>query len=189
MRGVYLEVAQLELRVEQRVPESGDPLVSEQGLEGGRSSGQRAFEDFYLANFSRLVSLALVLTGSKELSEDLVQDSFVRLHRHFSSVEAPDRYVRQIVVNACRSHFRRAGRERAKRPLLYVLDGATDASPPGELADVLLTLPHRQRAAIVLRFYSDLGEAEIAELLGCRPGTVGSLIHRGLERLRKELQK
>ncbi len=182
-------MAPIELRLEQWGPAAGELAVSEQGLEKGRRGGTRAFEAFYLENFSRLVGLALVLTGSKELAEDLVQDSFVRLHRHFDSVEAPDRYVRQIVVNACRSHFRRAGRERSKRPLLYVVDGVTDASSSGELADVLLTLPYRQRAAIVLRFYSDLSEAEIAELLGCRPGTVGSLIHRGLERLRRELEK
>ena len=57
-----------------------------------------------------------------------------------------------------------------------------------ELADVLLELPYKQRAAIVLRFYSDLSEVEIAEVLECRPGTVGSLIHRGLAKLRKAIE-
>ncbi|MGH9294777.1 MAG: SigE family RNA polymerase sigma factor [Acidimicrobiales bacterium] len=145
-----------------------------------------SFEDFYLAHFDRLVRLAFVLTGSRELSEDLVQDSFVRLHRHYDRIETPDRYVRQIVVNACRSHFRKSGRERERRPLLYVIDGA-DPAAGGELADVLMELPYRQRAAVVLRYYSDLSEIEIAEVLGCRPGTVGSLIHRGLARLREAL--
>ncbi|MGH9303314.1 MAG: sigma factor, partial [Acidimicrobiales bacterium] len=120
----------------------------------------QSFEEFYLEHFDRLARLAFVLTGSKELSEDLVQDSFVRLHSRYESLEAPDRYVRQVVVNACRSHFRRAGREREHRPLLYVVTGP--ATPPsGELDDVLMSLPYRQRAAVVLRFYSDLSEAEI----------------------------
>jgi DNA-directed RNA polymerase specialized sigma24 family protein len=153
------------------------------------SSGEPSFEDFYLLNFERLVRLAFVITGSKEVAEDLVQDSFVRLHGHYHRVESPDRYARQIVVNACKSHFRSRGRERGKRPLLYVLDGSSDPTPTGELADVLAALPYRQRAALVLRFYGDLSEVEIADALGCRPGTVGSLIHRGLERMRKALEE
>lgn len=153
-------------------------------------AGALSFSDFYLANYSTLVRLAYVLTSSAELAEDLVQDCFVRLHRHYERLETPERYVRQAVVNACRSHFRRAGRERDRRPLLYVVDGqgASDAVP-GDLHDVLLSLPYRQRAAVVLRYYSGLSEGEIAEVLGCRPGTVGSLIHRGLERLRGVVEK
>lgn len=149
------------------------------------------FEELYTEAYPGLVRLAFVLTGSFETSEDLVQDCFVRLHRHYSRLEAPERYAKQAVVNACRSHFRRTGRERDRRPLLYVVDATTAVSgpAPGELHDVLLTLPYRQRAAIVLRYYADLSEAEIAETLGCRPGTVGSLIHRGLGKLRGVLER
>jgi DNA-directed RNA polymerase specialized sigma24 family protein len=149
-----------------------------------------SFEAFYVASYEKLVRLAYVLTSSREVAEDLVQDSFVRLHAHYENVESPDRYIRRCVVNASRSYFRRAGRERDKRPLLYVIPGTGDGpGASGELNDVLLSLPYRQRAAIVLRYYSDLSENEIGEVLGCRPGTVGSLIHRGLERMRKALQE
>lgn len=149
-----------------------------------------SFEAFYVASYESLVRLAYVLTSSRETAEDLVQDSFVRLHRHYENVDAPDRYIRRSVVNASRSHFRRVGRERDKRPLLYVVPGDEDGpGGSGELNDVLLSLPYRQRAAIVLRYYSDLSENEIGEILGCRPGTVGSLIHRGLERMRKALEE
>ena len=148
-----------------------------------------SFEAFYVASYESLVRLAYVLTSSREIAEDLVQDSFVRLHGHYDNVEAPDRYIRRAVVNATRSHFRRAGRERDKRPLLYVIPGGGEApGASGELNDILLALPYRQRAAIVLRYYSDLSEREIGEILGCRPGTVGSLIHRGLERMRKAIE-
>lgn len=146
------------------------------------------FEELYLSSYQSLVRLAFVLTGSRELSEDLVQDCFVRLHRRFDQVESPEGYARQSVVNACRSHFRKAGRERDRRPLLYLVEGGSGASS-GELHDVLLALPYRQRAAIVLRYYADLSEAEIAVALGCRPGTVGSLLHRGLERLREVVER
>jgi DNA-directed RNA polymerase specialized sigma24 family protein len=153
------------------------------------ASPPASFEAFYLASYDSLVRLAYVLTSSREVAEDLVQDSFVRLHHHFADVDAPDRYIRRCVVNASRSYFRRNGRERDKRPLLYVVPGGGDVpGASGELNDVLLTLPYRQRAAVVLRFYSDMSEKEIGEILGCRPGTVGSLIHRGLERMRKALE-
>jgi RNA polymerase sigma factor (sigma-70 family) len=159
------------------------------GLEAvpGGAAARSELNDLYLREHDRLVRLAFVLTGSREVAEDVVQDSFVRLYRRWDVADQPDRYVRQIVVNECRSHHRRTGRERDRRAKLYVVDSTYDRHGV-ELADVLLELPYRQRAAIVLRFYSDLGEAEIAEILGCRPGTVGSLVHRGLERLRKAIE-
>jgi RNA polymerase sigma-70 factor (sigma-E family) len=150
--------------------------------------GEHAFSDLYGTEHDRLVRLAFVLTGSREVAEDVVQDSFVRLYRRWRSAEHPDRYLRQIVVNECKSHHRRTGRERDRRAMLYVVDSMPDRQGV-ELADVLLDLPYRQRAAIVLRYYSDLSENEIAEVLGCRPGTVGSLIHRGLEKLRKVIDE
>jgi RNA polymerase sigma-70 factor (sigma-E family) len=160
------------------------------GLEAitGGAGVRNELTELYLREHDRLVRLAYVLTGSREVAEDVVQDSFVRLYRRWDAAEAPDRYVRQIVVNECRSHHRRAGRERDRRAKLYVVDSTYDRHGV-ELSDVLLELPYRQRAAIVLRFYSDLGEAEIADVLGCRPGTVGSLIHRGLERLRTAIEQ
>lgn len=160
------------------------------GLEAiaGGAAARSELSELYLRDHDRLVRLAFVLTGSREVAEDVVQDSFVRLYRHFDAADSPERYVRQIVVNECRSHHRRAGRERDRRAKLYVVDSTYDRHSV-ELADVLLELPYRQRAAVVLRFYSDLGEAEIAEILGCRPGTVGSLIHRGLERLRAAIDR
>jgi DNA-directed RNA polymerase specialized sigma24 family protein len=153
------------------------------------ASPPASFEAFYVASYESLVRLAFILTSSREVAEDLVQDSFVRLHHHYDNVESPDRYIRRTVVNASRSYFRRSGREREKRPLLYVVPGSGEGpGASGELNDVLLALPYRQRAAVVLRYYSDLTENEIAEILACRPGTVGSLIHRGLERMRKAIE-
>jgi RNA polymerase sigma-70 factor (sigma-E family) len=168
------------------------PGAEGQDAPEGTAAVVLTFEQLYQSSYASLVRLAYVLTGSREVAEDLVQDSFVRLHHHFHRVDAPDRYVKAMVVNACRSHFRRAGRERDKRPLLYVVNGSETAGSSGahqgELHDVLMQLPYRQRAAIVLRYYGDLSEIEIAEVLGCRPGTVGSLIHRSLERLRTVLE-
>ena len=165
-----------------------------------------SFVDLYLRSFADMVRLARVLVDSPETAEDLVQDAFVHLHRRWGGVRDPRAYLHRSVVNACRSHHRRAWRERS-RPVR-----ADDASGPGAdrgpggraegevvdgdaeqgraddaevLGTALATLPYRQRAALVLRYYADLPDAQIAVALGCRPGTVASLVHRGLERLRE----
>jgi len=142
------------------------------------------FADFYRATFTDMTQLALLLTGSAETARDLVQDSFVRLHGKWNRVDDPRAYLRRTVVNACHSHHRRLHVQRLRRhlaaPRVDVVDLDAD-----EMVDAIAALPYRQRAAIVLRFWHDSSEAEIAATLGCRPGTVGSLIHRALAELRK----
>jgi RNA polymerase sigma factor (sigma-70 family) len=170
------------------------------------AAGDSSFGNLYLEAFPEMVRLARVLVDSPEIAEDLVQDAFVHLHRHWGGVRDPRAYLRRSVVNACRSHHRRAWRERARLPRA---EGGAGRVEPGGLragdarslvdgdaeqqraddADVLgaalSTLPYRQRAALVLRYYSDLPDADIATVLRCRPGTVASLVHRGLEHLRE----
>jgi RNA polymerase sigma factor (sigma-70 family) len=152
-----------------------------------------------------MVRLARVLVDSPETAEDLVQDAFVHLHRHWGSVREPRAYLHRSVVNACRSHHRRAWRERARGSRPDAEAGPGEANGPGDRAQpvvdgvveqgrsddaevlgvALAVLPYRQRAALVLRYYADLPDAEIAVVLACRPGTVASLVHRGLQRLRE----
>ncbi len=144
-----------------------------------------SFAEFYRDNYGRMVRLAYLLTGSLETAQDLVQDAFVRTHRRWEHVASPSAYVRRAVVNASSSHLRRRRRERRVAGTIR-LDQAA-ALGADELFDALRVLPARQRAALVLRFYEDQSEAAIAATLGCRPGTVASLIHRGLEGLKKEL--
>jgi RNA polymerase sigma factor (sigma-70 family) len=145
----------------------------------------RGLEDLYREGFAPMVRLAYLLTGSRAVAEDLVQDCFVRLAPRFAQVERPAAYVRASVVNACRGYHRRTRRERAAFPEL----AAEELSPETPvLMDALAGLGYRQRAALVLRFYADRPEAEIADLLGCRPATVRSLVHRGLSELRKVIE-
>jgi DNA-directed RNA polymerase specialized sigma24 family protein len=134
-----------------------------------------------------MVRLAHLLTGSVELAEDVVHDAFVSCSRHWSRVDLADAYVRRAVVNHAHSALRRAGRKRDKAARFGRVSPVTVGVPElDETWGVLRRLPDRQRMALVLRFYEDLPGAEIAELLGCRPGTVKSLIHRGLASVRKE---
>ena len=132
-----------------------------------------------------MVRLATFLVGSQPLAEDLVSDCFERLAKRSDHPDAPKSYLRTSVVNACRSHHRRLRTNRA-----HHLGSAPESQDkPRELLDVLTRLPARQRTAVVLRYYLDLPESEIALILRCRPGTVRSLVQRALLKLKKELSQ
>lgn len=142
--------------------------------------------DLFARNYDRLVRVAYLLTGSTPVAEDVVQDAFVQLHRHRQRVSQPAAYLRTTVINGCRAHHRRAGRERARFPEL-LRDAVVPETPV--VLDALAALPYRQRAVLVLRFYEDRPDDEIASLLGCRRATVRSLVHRGLASLRKAMTR
>jgi RNA polymerase sigma-70 factor (sigma-E family) len=142
----------------------------------------RSFVELYQEQFAAMVRLAVALTGSDAGAEDLVQDAFVRVHARWERVEIPTAYLRRAVVNGCRSAARRAARERAARSLELASVEVLEAD---ELFDALAMLPYRQRAALVLQFYEGLPQGEIADVLGCRTGTVASLVHRGLAQLKR----
>jgi RNA polymerase sigma factor (sigma-70 family) len=149
------------------------------------------FDDVYRRNREPLLRLARLLTASETVAEDVVHDAFVGLARHIDRVDNPDGYLRTSVVNLTRTVHRRNGRERDKRMRVEASrhhEVVTHQPELDETWDLLRRLPDRQRAALVLRFYEDLSEAEIARLLRCRPGTVKSLIHRGLARVRKDMR-
>ncbi|MET0921105.1 MAG: sigma-70 family RNA polymerase sigma factor [Acidimicrobiia bacterium] len=143
-----------------------------------RSSLAEVFE----AEHDGLARLACLLTGSMAVAEDVVQDAFVQLQQRWADVERPGAYLRTSVVNGCRGHHRRLRRERASYAEL--VSTATLPETPIVL-DVLRQLPDRQRVALVLRFYEDWPDEQIGELLRCRPATVRSLVHRGLNAMRK----
>ncbi len=134
-----------------------------------------------------MVRLAFLLTGSTEVAHDVAQDAFVELHRRWESVGNPGAYLRRSVLNGCHSHHRRESVILRFQTRLRPADQSVELGAR-ELLDALSSLPSRQRAAVVLRFYEGMNEAEIADVLGCRPGTVGSLISRALHTLRKVIR-
>jgi RNA polymerase sigma factor (sigma-70 family) len=142
-----------------------------------------SFEDLYSEQFLPMVRFATLMCGGSEVARDIVQDSFVKLHLKWDGVRHPKAYLRRCVVNGCRS---RARWERRRRGRVSEVERSTEQAP-NELFDVLASLPHRQRAAIILKYYEQRTEAEIAALLGCRPGTVGPLVSRGLLSLKNAL--
>ena len=151
------------------------------------AEGTDAFTAFYGAEYRGAVRLAHLLTGDPWAAEDLAQEVFLRLQTRFTGLANPAAFLQTSMVNACRSHHRRRRREADRLPR-WRPDEPVSAEAR-ELLDVLDALPYRQKAVLVLRYYADRTEAEIAEVLGCRPGTVKSLASRGLARLAEEVRR
>jgi RNA polymerase sigma-70 factor (sigma-E family) len=147
----------------------------------------QTFEDFFVESWPWAFRLASLLTRSAEAGEDIAQDALIAMSQRWGDADRPAAYLRTSVVNGCLNWHRRNRTVRAKLPLL-----ARRAESPvevDEMADAIARLPFRQRAVVVLRYYSDLSEAEIAEILRCRPGTVKSLASRALTALSKEIEQ
>lgn len=148
---------------------------------------RRSFVDVYHDRYRTMVQVASLTTGSNELAEELVQEAFADLYRRFDSLDNPDAYLHRAVMNRCTSWVRRRVTERRYR------ERRTVAAPPWSDPDTVSVmqavgrLPVRQRAAVVLRYFADWSEAEIARSLDCRPGTVKSLLSRARTQLGKEL--
>lgn len=160
----------------------GHDEATEQGTGGAPAD---SFIIFYRTEYGGMVRLARALTGSSDRAEDVVQDAFARVHGKMGRLENPGGYLRTIVVNLCRDQGRRRRREHRARRLESGLPPMP--SEAVEVVDVLLSLPYRQRAVLVMRYWGDWSEAEIAVALDCRPGTVKALASRGLARLRKDI--
>jgi RNA polymerase sigma-70 factor, ECF subfamily len=150
------------------------------------------FHRFFDEQYGRLRRLGFLMTGSWEQGDELAQDALVRTYAAWPRIKdgaRADGYARVVLVNRHRSLLRRAAVEArhlaGRRPEEAV---QPDLGPDGlVLWSAVRCLPARQRAVLVLRYHEDLPEAEVARLLGLPLGTVKSLAHRGLARLRGEL--
>lgn len=147
--------------------------------------GERSFDLFYEDAWTRSVRLAALLTQDSSVAEEIAQDAFVAVMDRWSSLDEPAGYLYRCVTNAAMLYHRSAGTARRKLPLVGIPEPARPEFD--HLADAVASLQFRQRAVIVLRYYLQLSEREIADALGCRPGTVKSLASRALSRLHKEL--
>jgi RNA polymerase sigma-70 factor (sigma-E family) len=160
-----------------------------------RTGRTRSLEDLYERTAPAAVRLAYFLSGDRELAQDLVQDAFARVAGRFHHLRRPDAfdvYLRRTIVNLFTSDLRRRRLERQ-----YLERRRSDPPPEHAIADVaerdriwcaLATLPQRQRAAVVLRFYEDLSEREVARVLGCSRGAVNSLVAHAMRTLRERLE-
>lgn len=157
---------------------------------------QRGMEELYSLHVHGATRLAYLMTGDADRAADLVQDAFVSVFTRFQNLRAPhsfDAYLKRTVVNLARKQWRKRSHERAYleregiRPRSDA-PGLPDVETKDEVWQMLQRLPHRQRAAIVLRFYEDLSEAQTAELLDCSLGAAKQLVARGMETLRAQTE-
>lgn len=148
---------------------------------------QRSFEATYERLRPPLVGVAYLLTSDAQEASDLVQDAFEAALPRWDAIDDHDAYLRRAVThrayNATRNRVRRTDKQRrAGRP-------PADRAPEHEyLGDLIDDLPPRQRAVVVLRFYLDLTQDEIAAAVGIRPGSVGPTLRRALRALDQELR-
>jgi DNA-directed RNA polymerase specialized sigma24 family protein len=138
----------------------------------------------YRMHRTRLIHLAGAITLDRALAEEVMQDAFVGLQRRLDHIDDPVGYLQRSVVNLSLSLLRRR-RVVSRSPMPVALVAVNP-----EIDDTwaaVATLPPRERAVVVLRYWQDMSEAEITASLGWPNGTVKSTLHRALKRLRKEL--
>jgi RNA polymerase sigma-70 factor (sigma-E family) len=172
----------------------GVASIARRGSARQKGRAQRRLAVAYEKHASELSRLAFLLTGDAALAEDLVHEAFTRALARLAHLQRQDSlrgYLQRTVVHLAGKHFRRNRNERAFLERAESRADAAASEPDIERRDQLWSalgkLPHRQRAALVLRFYEDLSERDTARLLGCRAGTVKSLVHRGLAAMRDEI--
>ncbi|MFT3851855.1 MAG: sigma-70 family RNA polymerase sigma factor [Ilumatobacteraceae bacterium] len=153
-------------------------------LVGGpvKAASSADFDALFASELTPMIRLATSLVDRSERAEEIVQDAFERTLLAWGRLDQPGAYLRTCVINGCRSELRR---RRVLRRHVPPASEAAVAAEDGYLLDALAQLAPRRRIAVTLRFYADMTEAQIAEAMGVRAGTVKSLVSRGLADLRK----
>jgi len=154
------------------------------------------FDHFVAAHVDDLLRTAYLIVWDAGEAEDIVQECLLKVARRWPRVrrmEHPRAYARRILVNlaldGARGRAQRRGELEPEMPAsLFAVDPMSALETRAELLQALGQLHERQRAVLVLRYFNDLTEAQVADVLGCSPGTVKSSASRGLARLREAMQ-
>ena len=155
-----------------------------------------SFEDLLKQRLPAVLRFAAALTGDRASAEDVVQEVLIRAHQRWDKIgrlDQPEMYIRKMIVNEFLSSRRKLRRlvpsgRGSEVDGRVTSDHAARHADRDELLGELAKLPRRQRAVLVLRYYEELPDAAIAEILGCAPGTVRSTASRALATLRIEMR-
>jgi RNA polymerase sigma factor (sigma-70 family) len=150
--------------------------------------------DLYSTHSRAAIRLAFLLTGDRDIAEDICQEAFTRVGGRLGGLRDPERasgYLFKTVVNLSRGHGRGLRRDRQLKEKLPDPSAShlPDVAVRDELSRALMQLPIRQRAAVFFRFYEDLSEGQVAEVLNCTEHAARSLTFRAMEKLRNHLQE
>ncbi|HQZ35176.1 MAG TPA: sigma-70 family RNA polymerase sigma factor [Ilumatobacteraceae bacterium] len=174
----------MDIRDEQIVTGLVDPLLGQRAHRPAAANGAVDVELLFTEHRRRLVNLAAAITLDRMLAEEVVQESFAGLQRRSGDVTEPVAYLHRSVVNHAISVIRR--RRTASQYVAPV--AAVTVNPEIDETWMAVTrLPARERAVVVLRFWLDWSEADIAASLDWPAGTVKSTLHRALKHLKKEI--
>jgi len=179
------------------------PLTPGEGVGGPGGPAADAGADatagvtaLYQAHAVGLIRLAIVMLGERTAAEDVVQDAFLGLYRHWGRLTDPAKalsYARSAVLNGCRNVLRVRRRPGRFEAIALVDESAESAALVGEEHQEVLTairaLPSRQREALVLRYYADMSEEEIARTMGISRGTVKSTTSRAVAAVARMLKE
>ncbi len=160
------------------------------------TSPRAAVTELFHAHYRRLVGLASLMVDDRQTAEEVVQDAFEQLYRRWGSLREPSAavaYLDRSVVNGARSRVRRRFTERSFTPpeagtVPSAESAGVDRWQRDDLVAAVKELPQRQREVIVLRYYLDLSEDQIAQWLGVSPGSVKKHASRATTALQKRME-
>ncbi len=172
--------------------QQGDPKL--ETVERISEESKPRVEELYATHAQGAVRLAYLLVGDQETAQDIAQEAFLRAFGRFADMRKPHsfaHYLRATIVNLSRKHFKRRGLERLYLERLRS-NRVQNAAPPDieqreVVTQALLKVPERQRAALVLHYFEDLSEYQVADLLGVSEQAARSLVARGRKTLREQL--
>ena len=169
----------------------GKPARSEPGRDQAAATG---FDAIWLQWHLPMVQLAVMLVDARDVAEDVVQEAFAGLHRRWDTVDNPPGYLRTSVINGCRSILRR--RQVARSHQSYWEPPASDASTPVLIAEehrevmrAVHRLPRRQREVLILKYWQDLNDTQIAETLSISESSVRATVSRARHALAQTLEQ
>lgn len=141
--------------------------------------------------YPKLVGAVGLYCGDGQVAQDLAQEALIRLVRDWrkvSKMASPEAWLYRVAINLAHSHYRRASREKL---LLRKVDPPVGVVPTDEVEtlELLSRLPHKQRAAVILHHYLDLRLTEVADAMDIPEGTVKTLIHKAMQKLRSDIER
>jgi RNA polymerase sigma factor (sigma-70 family) len=159
-------------------------------MEAEDEGGMDRLEEMCRQEYPRLVGMLGLYCGDADRADDLAQEALVKLCTHWRRVrrmDAPEAWLRRVALNLAHSYYRRRGIEHRMNQIVARRQPArSEAVHDVETLALLRSLPHKQRAAVLLHHYLDLPVREVARVLDVPEGTAKTLVHRGTRKLRAE---
>jgi RNA polymerase sigma factor (sigma-70 family) len=155
---------------------------------GGDDPWIGSLHDLYLREYLPMLRLAVMVVGSTSRAEDVVHEAFAKVAEKWTTIRNPGAYLRRAVVNGCKNSQRKSAIATRSVRLYRQINAELPEPSDTPIFGALMRLSAKQRTSIVLKYYFDMAESDIAEAMKIPPGTVKSLVSRSLKKMRTELE-